>query len=64
MGVYSFAISLSMAVGPIVSGALIDAWGGWGYLAFLCGCGAMVALFVALRWLDARAEAGADGGQP
>ncbi|NIP34482.1 MAG: MFS transporter, partial [Thermoplasmata archaeon] len=54
MGVYSFAISLAMAVGPIISGALIDTWGGWGYLAFLAGCGAVVLLFVGLRWLDTR----------
>jgi MFS family permease len=57
MGVYSFAISLSMAVGPIISGALIDTWGSWGYTAFLAGCGALVLLFVALRWADTRAEA-------
>jgi MHS family proline/betaine transporter-like MFS transporter len=55
MGVYSFAISLAMAVGPIMSGALIDTWGGWGYMAFLTGCGVMVLLFVVLRWHDARA---------
>jgi MHS family proline/betaine transporter-like MFS transporter len=59
MGVYSFAISLAMAVGPIISGALIDSWGGWGYMAFLAGCGAMVLLFVGLRWVDART--GPDG---
>ena len=57
MGVYSFAISLAMAVGPVVSGGLIDTWGGRGYLAFLAGCGAMVLLLVALRWSDARGEA-------
>jgi len=56
MGVYSFAISLSMAVGPIISGALIDTWGGWGYMAFLIGCGASVLLFVVLRWYDIRTE--------
>lgn len=55
MGVYSFAISLAMAVGPVISGALIDIWGGWGYMAFLAGCGALVLLFVALRWADTRA---------
>jgi MFS family permease len=57
MGVYSFAISLAMAVGPIISGALIDSWGGWGYMAFLAGCGVLVLLFVGLRWADTRAEA-------
>jgi MHS family proline/betaine transporter-like MFS transporter len=56
MGVYSFAISLSMAVGPIISGALIDTWGGWGYMAFLIGCGVLVLLFVVLRWYDIRTE--------
>jgi len=56
MGVYSFAISLAMAVGPIVSGALIDAWGGRGYLGFLTGCGALVLVFVAIRWSDTRSE--------
>jgi MFS family permease len=54
MGVYSFAISLAMAVGPIISGALIDAWGGWGYMGFLTGCGAMVLILVGLRCVDAR----------
>lgn len=57
MGVYSFAISLAMAVGPIISGALIDTWGGWGYMAFLSGCGALVLLFVLLRWSDTLQEA-------
>ena len=57
MGVYSFAISLSMAVGPIVSGALIDTWGSWRYMAFLTICGVRVLLFVGLRWADTRAEA-------
>jgi MFS family permease len=56
MGVYSFAISLAMAVGPIVSGALIDTWGGWGYMVFLTGCGALVLLFVGLRWQDTRSR--------
>lgn len=56
MGVYSFAISLAMAVGPIISGALIDTWGGWGYMGFLMGCGVLVLAFVTLRWMDARAE--------
>jgi MFS family permease len=59
MGVYSFAISLAMAVGPVISGALIDSWGGWGYMAFLAGCGALVLLFVGLRWTDTRAGAAA-----
>lgn len=58
MGVYSFAISLAMAVGPIISGALIDSWGGWGYMYFLAGCGALVLLFVGLRWADTRSEVG------
>jgi MHS family proline/betaine transporter-like MFS transporter len=58
MGVYSFAISLAMAVGPIISGALIDAWGGWGYMGFLTGCGVLVLAFVTLRWMDTRAEEG------
>jgi MHS family proline/betaine transporter-like MFS transporter len=58
MGVYSFAISLSMAIGPIISGALIDTWGGWGYMTFLTGCGVLVLIFVLLRWHDARAEDG------
>lgn len=57
MGVYSFAISLAMAVGPIISGALIDTWGGWGYMGFLTGCGVLVLLFVVLRWYDIRTEA-------
>ena len=57
MGVYSFAISLSMTVGPIISGALIDTWGGWGYMGFLTGCGVLVLLFVVLRWYDIRTEA-------
>jgi MHS family proline/betaine transporter-like MFS transporter len=56
MGLYSFAISLAMAVGPIISGALIDTWGGNGYMAFLVGCGAVVLLFVYLRWTDTRAD--------
>jgi MFS family permease len=56
MGVYSFAISLAMATGPIISGALIDTWGGGGYLVFLSGCGVLVLLFVFLRWVDTRSE--------
>ncbi len=58
MGVYSFAISLAMAVGPVISGALIDSWGGWGYMTFLAGCGGLVLLFVGLRWADTRADVG------
>ena len=57
MGVYSFAISLAMTVGPIISGAFIVMWGGWGYMAFLTGCGVLVLLFVVLRWTDIRTEA-------
>lgn len=58
MGVYSFAISLAMAVGPIVAGALIDAMGGLGFLAYLSTCGGLILLLTAIRWRDARAEAG------
>ena len=55
MGVYSFAISLAMAIGPIMAGALIDARGGYGFLAYLAACGALILLLVLLRWRDARA---------
>jgi MFS family permease len=56
MGVYSFAISLAMGVGPIISGALIDAWGGWGFMAFLAVCGCLIMTFTVLRWRDTRTE--------
>ncbi|MHC4780657.1 MAG: MFS transporter [Planctomycetota bacterium] len=57
MGIYSFAISIAMALGPIISGALIDTWGGRGYMGFLSGCGVLVLVFVTLRWFDTRSEA-------
>ncbi len=57
MGVYGFAISLAMAVGPIMAGALIDSMGGYGLLAYLAVCGALILVLVLLRWRDARGEA-------
>ena len=63
MGIYSFAISSSMAVGPIISGALIDLWGGWGYMGFLAGCGVLILLLVVVRWHDTRSESALASGQ-
>jgi MFS family permease len=56
MGVYSFVISLAMAVGPVVSGAVIDRWGGEGILVFLFTCGGAMLLLVLFRWRDERSE--------
>jgi MFS family permease len=58
MGLYSFVISLAMAVGPIMSGAIIDRWGGEGTLVFLFTCGGLMLLVVTLRWRDERREGG------
>ncbi len=56
MGVYGFAISLAMATGPIVAGALIDGLGSYGLLVYLAACGLLILLLVFLRWRDATAE--------
>ncbi len=56
MGVYSFAISLAMAVGPIIAGALIDGLGGYGFLVYLAACGVLILLLVFLRWRDTTTE--------
>jgi MFS family permease len=54
MGLYIFAISLAMAVGPIIAGALIDSMGGLGLMVYLATCGALVLVLVLLRWRDIR----------
>jgi len=56
MGVYSFAISLAMAVGPIIAGSLIDGLGGYGFLVYLAACGLLLLLLVFLRWRDTTVE--------
>lgn len=56
MGVYSFAISMAMAIGPIIAGALIDGLGGYGFLVYLAACGLLILLLVFLRWRDTTAE--------
>jgi MFS family permease len=56
MGVYSFAISLAMGVGPIIAGALIDGLGGYGFLVYLAVCGLLILLLVFLRWRDTTTE--------
>jgi MFS family permease len=60
MGVYSFVISVAMAVGPVMSGAVIDSWGGEGILAFLFVGGGLMLLLVLLRWRDERHDARSD----
>jgi MFS family permease len=64
MGLYSFVISVAMAAGPVLAGAIIDTWQGRGVLAFLFACGVALAVLVLLRWRDERLEAAGDEGEP
>jgi MFS family permease len=57
MGLYSFVISAAMTVGPIMSGAIIDRYGGVGVLYFMTACALLMMVFVLIRWYDARLEA-------
>ena len=57
MGLYSFVISAAMTVGPIMSGAIIDNYGGKGVLVFMTACALLMMVFVLIRWYDARLEA-------
>jgi MFS family permease len=57
MGLYSFVISAAMTVGPIMSGAIIDRYGGKGVLTFMTACALLMMVFVLIRWYDARLEA-------
>jgi MFS family permease len=57
MGLYSFVISAAMTVGPIMSGAIIDRYGGIGVLYFMTACALLMMVFVLIRWYDARLEA-------
>ena len=57
MGLYSFVISAAMTIGPIMSGAIIDCYGGRGVLAFMTACALLMMVFVLIRWYDARLEA-------
>lgn len=53
MGMYSVVISLGMAVGPVVSGAIAQYSGPTGLIAFLAGSAFMMVLLVLIRgWME------------
>jgi MFS family permease len=56
MGLYSFVISLAMTVGPILSGAVIDAWAGPGMFALMGAISVAMMVLVLVRWWDAARE--------
>jgi len=58
MGLYSVVISSSMIVGPIVTGFLVDNYGGFGVMMFLVSSAAAMGLFMVLRTLDVRKQGG------
>ena len=58
MGLYSVVISSSMIVGPIVTGFLVDNYGGFGVMMFLVSSAAAMGLFMALRALDVKRQGG------
>lgn len=58
MGLYSVVISSSMIVGPIVTGFLVDNYGGFGVMIFLVSSAAAMALFMAIRTFDVRRQGG------
>ncbi len=62
MGLYAFVISIAMTVGPIVSGAVIDAWEGPGMLALMGAIAVAMMAFVLARWRDTRLEGRGEGG--
>lgn len=62
MGLYTFLISLGSAVGPIVSGAIIDTWNTAGLVAYLAACGMLLLSLVVWGWREERgAAAGGEG---
>jgi len=62
MGLYSFVISAAMTVGPILSGAVIDRWGGPGVLAFMTSIAMLMLALVLVQWWDRRRSAWEEGG--
>jgi MFS family permease len=62
MGLYSFVISAAMTVGPILSGAVIDRWGGSGVLAFMTSIAMLMLALVLVQWYDRRRSAWEEGG--
>ncbi len=62
MGLYSFVISLAMTVGPIISGAVIDRWGGAGVLALMTAIAMLMLALVLVQWWDRRRSAWAEAG--
>jgi len=58
MGLYSVVISSSMIVGPVVTGFLVDNYGGFGVMVFLASSAAAMALFMGLRAWDVRRAGG------
>lgn len=58
MGLYSVVISTSMIVGPVVTGYLVDHYGGFGVMVFLAASAAAMAFFMALRAWDVRRAGG------
>ncbi len=58
MGLYSVVISTSMIVGPVVTGYLVDHYGGFGVMVFLASSAGAMALFMALRAWDVRRAGG------
>ena len=62
MGLYSFVISLAMTVGPILSGAVIDRWGGGGVLAFMTSIAMLMLALVLVQWWDRRHTPWEEGG--
>jgi MFS transporter, DHA1 family, multidrug resistance protein len=58
MGLYSVVISSSMIVGPIVTGYLVDNYGGFGVMVFLASSAAAMGILMAVRALDVRRQGG------
>lgn len=61
MGLYSVVISTSMIVGPVVTGFLVDNYGGFGVMMFLVLSAAAMGILMTLRAWDVRQSGGDQG---
>jgi MFS family permease len=57
MGIYIVMLSLGQVVGPPITGYLLDAYGGIGFLFFMISCGIFLGFIMLARWLDTWAKA-------
>lgn len=56
MGIYIVMLSLGQVVGPPITGYLLDAYGGIGFLFFMIGCGIFLGFIMLARWLDSKSK--------